>query len=84
MKELFSLLIILGLMGLIFVGLHYLILFLGLNDLSALILFALPVIAMIAYSCHDSPSEMIRSARAIFISFISVVFAAWGLVWFID
>ena len=84
MKELFSLLIILGLMGLIFVGLHYLILFLGLNDLSALILFALPVIAMIAYSCHDSLSEMIRSARTIFISFISVVFAAWGLVWFID
>jgi hypothetical protein len=84
MKELFSLLIILGLMGLIFVGLHYLILFLGLNDLSALILFALPVIAMIAYSCHDSLSAMIRSARTIFISFISVIFAAWGLVWFID
>ena len=83
MKELFSLLIILGLMGLIFVGLHYLILFLGLNDLSALILFALPVIAMIAYSSHDTPSEMMRSAGTIFISFISVILAAVGLVWFI-
>ena len=83
MKELFSLLIILGLMGLIFVGLHYLILFLGLNELSALILFALPVIAMIAYSSHDTPSEMMRSAGTIFISFISVILAAVGLVWFI-
>ena len=84
MKELYSLLIILGLMGLAFVGLHYLILFLGLNDLSALILFALPMIAMIAYSSHDTPSEMMRSAGTMFISFISVIFAAWGLVWFID
>ena len=84
MKELFSLLIILGLMALAFVGLHYLILFLGLNDLGALILFALPVIAMIAYSCHDTPSAMMQSAGTIFISFISVIFAAWGLVWFID
>jgi len=84
MKELISLLIILGLMALAFVGLHYFILFFGLNDVTALILFALPVVAMIAYSSHDTPSEMIRSARTIYISFISVIFAASGLVWFID
>ncbi len=71
-------------MAMAFVGLHYLILYLGLNDVTALILFALPMIAMIAYSSHDTPSEMIRSAGTIFISFISVVFAALGLVWFID
>ncbi len=66
-----------------FVGLHYLILFLGLNDVTALILFALPVVAMIAYSSHDTPSEMMRSAVTIYVSFISVIFAAWGLVLFI-
>jgi hypothetical protein len=83
MKELSSLLIILGLMAMAFVGLHYLILFLGLNDVTALILFALPVVAMIAYSSHDTPSEMMRSAVTIYVSFISVIFAAWGLVLFI-
>jgi hypothetical protein len=83
MKELSSLLIILGLMAVAFVGLHYLILFLGLNDVTALILFALPVVAMIAYSSHDTPSEMMRSAVTIYVSFISVIFAAWGLVLFI-
>jgi len=83
MKELSSLLIILGLMAMAFVGLHYLILFLGLNDVTALILFALPVVAMIGYSTHDRPSEMLRSAGTIYVSFISVIFAAWGLVWFI-
>ncbi len=84
MKELISLLIILGLMALAFVGLHYFILFFGLNDVTALLLFALPVVAMIAYSSHDTLSEMIRSARTIYLSFISIIFAALGLVWFID
>ena len=84
MKELISLLIILGLIALAFVGLHYFILFFGLNDVTALLLFALPVVAMIAYSSHDTLSEMIRSARTIYLSFISVIFAALGLVWFID
>ncbi len=84
MKELILLLIILGLMALAFVGLHYFILFFGLNDVTALLLFALPVVAMIAYSSHDTLSEMMRSAGTIFISFISVIFAASGLVWFID
>jgi hypothetical protein len=83
MKELLSLLVILGLMAIAFVGLHYLILFLGLNDISALILFAMPVVAMIAYSSHDTLPEMMRSAGTIFISFISVILAASGLVWFI-
>ena len=84
MKELLSLLVILSLMAMAFVELHYLILFLGLNDITALILFAMPVIAMIAYSSHDTPSEMMRSAGTIFISFISVILAASGLAWFID
>ena len=84
MRELILLLIILGLMALAFVGLHYFILFFGLNDVTALLLFALPVVAMIAYSSHDTLSEMIRSARTIYLSFISVIFAALGLVWFID
>ena len=71
-------------MALAFVGLHYFILFFGLNDITALLLFALPVVAMIAYSSHDTLSEMIWSARTIYLSFISVIFAALGLVWFID
>ena len=66
-----------------FVGLHYLILFFKFGDATALILFALPVVAIIAYSTHENPREMLRSALLIYTWFVSVILAALGLVWFI-
>lgn len=83
MKELKSLLAILGLTSAAFIALHYLILFLGLNDLLALILLALPVIAVIAYTTNDSRGDMFRSALSIYGWFVSVVLAAAALALFI-
>ncbi len=83
MKEIQSLLITLGVMAAAFVGLHYLILLLGFNDVTALILFALPVTILVAYSTHDTRREMIRSAIMIYSCFVSVILAATVLVWFI-
>ena len=83
MKPIISFLITLGLMALAFVGLHYLILFFKLSDVTALILFALPVVAIIAYSTHETSREMLRSAILIYTCFVSVILAASGLVWFI-
>ncbi len=70
-------------MALAFVGLHYLILFFKFSDVMALILFALPVVAIIAYSTHETPRKMLRSAISIYTCFVSVILAASGLVWFI-
>ena len=74
----------LGMMAIAFVGLHYLILLTGLNDLAALILFALPLAIMIAYSTEDSAAEMARSSIIIYAWFSAVVLAAAGLVRVID
>lgn len=83
MKPIISFLITLGLMTVAFVGLHYLILFFKLSDVTALILLALPMIALIAYATHETPREIMRSAGMIYASFISVILAAAGLVWLI-
>ena len=66
-----------------FVGLHYLILLFKFSDAMALILFAMPVVAIIAYSTHETSREMLRSAILIYTCFVSVILAASGLVWFI-
>jgi hypothetical protein len=84
MKEIKSLMSMLGMMAIAFVGLHYLILLTGLNDLAALILFALPLAIMIAYSTEDSAAEMARSSIIIYAWFSAVVLAAAGLVRVID
>ena len=83
MKPIISFLITLGLMALAFVGLHYLILFFKLSDVTALILLALPVVVLIAYSTNETPREIMRSAIMVYACFISVILAASGLVWFI-
>ncbi len=83
MKLIYSFLITLGLMVAAFVGLHYLILFLKLNDVTALILLALPMVVMIAWSTHETARKMLHSAIVIYACFVSVILAAAGLVWFI-
>ena len=71
-------------LGLIFSVLHLLIVALGLSDLLALMLFALPGAAYIAYCNHDDNAVRIRSATSIYLSFTSVTLAAAGLSWIID
>ena len=70
-------------MAVAFVGLHYLILFFKLSDVTALILLALPVIVLIAYSTNETPRAIMRSAIMVYACFISVILAAAGLVWLI-
>jgi len=83
MKEIKSFLAVVGLTSLAFVVTHYLILFLGLNDLTGLILLALPLVAVIAYTTNETLRDMLRSALLIYAWFVSVVLAAAALVWFI-
>ncbi|MCZ6578685.1 MAG: hypothetical protein O6927_04980 [Gammaproteobacteria bacterium] len=83
MKEIKSFLTVVGLTSLAFVVTHYLILFLGLNDLTGLILLALPLVAVIAYTTNETLRDMLRSALSIYAWFVSVVLAAAALVWFI-
>ena len=84
MKNVVSFLITISLMAATLIGLHYLILFFGLNDVTALILFALPVTVLIAHSTHETAHGMWKSAISIYVSFVSVVLISSGLVWFID
>lgn len=83
MNEIKSFLAVVGLTSLAFVVTHYLILFLGLNDLTGLILLALPLVAVIAYTTNETLRDMLRSALSIYAWFVSVVLAAAALVWFI-
>ncbi len=83
MKEIKSFLVIVGLTSLAFVAIHYLILFFGLNDLAGLLLLALPLVAVIAYTTNETLRDMFRNALLIYAWFVSVVLAAAALVWFI-
>jgi hypothetical protein len=84
MKELKSFFAIIGLVAIAFVALHHLILLLGLPELVALILLAMPVIIVIAYTTNETPTQMYRSAISIFAWFVAVVLGSSALVWFID
>ena len=70
-------------MGLAFSFLHGLILWLNLPDLAALLMFALPVVAYIAYCTQNSRRQALLSAIRIYTSFAAVVLACAGLVYLI-
>ena len=84
MKEIVSFFSTIGLLGLAFIALHYLVLFLGLNDVFALILFALPICIFIAYSTHDQWQKIWRTALTIYGWVVGVVLATAGLALSID
>jgi hypothetical protein len=69
--------------GVAFSILHAVILWLGLPDLAALLLFALPVVAYIAYSTQSKLAAMVDSALKIYLSFAVVTLSAGGLVYLI-
>ena len=84
MKELKSLMIAIVVLSAIFIISHHLILFIGLGDIPALILYVLPISVFIAYSTNETRAAMMRAAFIIFSTFTSVVLAAAGIVLFIS
>ena len=70
--------------GVAFSFLHHLIVWLNLPDLAALMVFALPVIAYIAYCTQHTRAAMLGSAARIYLGFAGVVLTAAGLVFLID
>ncbi len=79
-----SLLATLTMLGVVFTLLHWLILWLNLPDLAALLLFALPVAAYIAWCTADSRRAQLRLAIQTYLTFSSVTIASAAIVYFID
>lgn len=83
MAPIITFIAILGMLGVAFFLLHLIISFLGLSDLVALLLFAAPVTAVLAYCTEESKQKMITTALKIYGSFVSVVLCAAALVYYI-
>jgi hypothetical protein len=82
-KPVLSFGITLILMGVAAISLHQLILWLGVGDLVALLLFAAPVSAYLAYCTHHSAAAQWRATVQIYASFSLVLIASAGLVYLI-
>ncbi len=78
-----SLFATLGLLGVAFTLLHWLILWLNLPDLAALLLFALPVSAYIAWCTVESRMAQVRFALQIYLCFGAVTVASAAIVYLI-
>ena len=83
MLPLLSLFTTLAIAGVVGVALHFLILWLGVGDLVALLIFGAPICAYIAYCTHRSRARIWRAALMSYASFSGVVLACAGLVYFI-
>lgn len=83
MKPVLSFCATLILMGVAAILLHQLILWLGVGDLVALLLFAAPVSAYLAYCTHNSAAARWRATVQIYASFSLVLIASAGLVYLI-
>jgi len=84
LRQVLSLSATLALFGVVFTILHWLILWLGLKDLAALLVFALPVSGYVAYCTHESRIAMLAAAARIYLSFSLVVLFAGLLAYLID
>lgn len=83
LKSILSLTATLLFFGVAFSVLHLAVLWLWLPDLAALLLFAIPVVAYLAYCTHQTRAAMLRAAIHIYASFAVVVLSAGGLVYLI-
>ncbi len=79
-----SLIATLGLLGVAFTLLHWLILWLDLPDLVALLLFALPVVAYLAWCTFEERAAQLRFALQMYLSFSAVTIASAAIVYLID
>ena len=84
MAPLASYLITLASAGVIAFLLHTLIVWLGVGDLVALLIFGAPVCAYIAYCCHQTRKAQSRAALQIYLSFALVVSTSAALVQFLS
>jgi len=71
------------LLGVVFLSLHLVILWLGLNDLVALLLFAIPITLYISYCTRPNGPQIIIAALRIYFSFAAVTLLSAGLVFVI-
>jgi hypothetical protein len=69
--------------GVAFSLLHAAILWLGLPDLAALLLFAIPVVVFIAYCTEPTRADVIRAALRTYLAFALVTLASGGIVYLI-
>jgi hypothetical protein len=70
-------------LGVAFSLLHWLILALGLSDLAALMLFAVPIAGYLSYATQETMEARIRFAVRIYLVFAAVTLSAAGIVWYI-
>ena len=70
-------------MGVVFSILHLIIVWSGVADIVALLLFAAPVVVYISYCTQPSPAAIVGSAVRIYCGFAAVVLASVGLVYVI-
>jgi len=71
------------LLAVAFTLLHLIIVWLGLHDLAALLLFALPVCFYLAYCTQESRALVLRHGLRIYLGFAGVVLASAGIVYLI-
>ncbi len=83
MSSFFSFAATLILLGVVFILLHLVLVWLGVSDLVALLVFALPLAGYISYCTNESRKKVIASALQIYLSFASVIIASAGLVYLI-
>ena len=83
MNPVLSFVATLAFFGVAFSLLHMAIVWLGLPDLAALLVLAIPVIVYIAYCTQPTRAATIRSAVRIYLSFAAVTLSAGGLVYVI-
>jgi hypothetical protein len=83
MKPILSYGVTLILMGVSAMLLHQLILWLGVGDLVALLFFAAPISAYLAYCTHHTIAAQRRASVQIYASFCLVLIASAGLVYVI-
>ena len=84
MQPALSFIATLAILGVAFTLLHWLILALGLSDIVALLLLALPIAGYIAYTSEETGKSRFRFAARIYGVFATVTLAAVGLVFYID
>jgi hypothetical protein len=78
-----SLITTLVLLGVVFLLLHLLILWLGLTDLVALLLFAIPITLYISYCTQPNAPQIIGAALHIYFGFAALTLLSAGLVFVI-
>jgi len=82
-QSILSLITTLILLGVVFSFLHLIIVWSGVADIVALLVFAAPIVVYISYCTQQSRSAIVGSAVRIYCAFATVALPAIGLVYVI-